>query len=258
MAAEGRLDDELEAAAATWQRIVRLGHAARNTHGLKTRQPLAKVTLVTTDDSLHDLVMAHPENVMEELNVGDIQWAADRSLYVHHEVRPIFPKLGPRFGKKMPAIKKALEEADGNALAGDLETHGRLTVNVDGESIELSAEEVEVRLVEHEETATAGDRDLLLVLDTHLTPELIALGRAREVVHRLQSARKHLQLDYADRIRVRYRADPELETSIDRHREWISGETLAVELIAGEFPDQNFAASPVEDLDFALQVEKVT
>jgi isoleucyl-tRNA synthetase len=255
---EGRRDDELESAAATWQRIVRLGHAARNTHGLKTRQPLARVTLVTTDASLHDLVMAHPDVGMEELNVGAIDWAEDRSAYVHHEVRPVFPRLGPRFGKRMPAIKRALEQADGNALAESLDATDKLALEVEGETIELTAEEVEVRLVEHEETATAGDRDLLLVLDTHLTPDLVALGRAREVVHRLQSARKHLRLDYADRIRVRYRADPELEKAINRHREWISGETLAIELVAGEFADEPLAASPVDDLDFALQVQKVT
>jgi isoleucyl-tRNA synthetase len=77
-----------------------------------------------------------------------------------------------------------------------------------------------------------------VALDTELTPELVAEGLAREVVHRIQTARKDADLDYADRIRVRYRAAPELARGDRRHREWIAGETLAVELaeLAGRPP----------------------
>ena len=87
---------------------------------------------------------------------------------------------------------------------------------------------IEVRLIEKEETATQGDRELLVALDTHLTPELIAEGWAREVVNRIQTARKEDDLDYADRIRVRYRAAPELAAAIETHRVWIAEQTLAL------------------------------
>ena len=99
--------------------------------------------------------------------------------------------------------------------------------------------------------ATAGDRELLVVLDTELTPELVAEGRAREVVNRIQNARKEAGLDYADRIRVRYTAAPELEAAIAAHRDWISGETLAVGWSDG---GNGLRSSPVDELafDFAL------
>ena len=186
-------------------RIVRLGHAARNLHGLKTRQPLSAVTLVTADESLPGLVMPYADVLQDELNVRDIRWAADRTEYVHHEVRPIFPKTGPRFGKKMPEVKRALEAADGDALAAELERTGKLTIQLSDGPAELSSEEVEVRLVEREGMATQGDRELLVALDTHLTPELVAEGLAREFVHYVQQERKNQELDYADRIRVSYR-----------------------------------------------------
>jgi isoleucyl-tRNA synthetase len=123
--------------------------------------------------------------------------------------------------------------------------------------VELSTDEVEVRLVEREGMATQGDRELLVALDTTLDDDLIAEGWAREVIHRLQSARKEADLDYADRIRVRYRADPELETAIDTHRRWIAGETLATELAAADGDAVELETNPVEGMNFAFSLEKV-
>ncbi|MEE8138252.1 MAG: class I tRNA ligase family protein, partial [Thermoanaerobaculia bacterium] len=156
-----RSDERLEASMSAVQRIVKLGHAARNSHALKTRQPLASVTLVTADSTLRSLVEPQTELLRDELNVREIRWAEDRSAYVRHEVRPIFPKCGPRFGKRMPAVKRALEEADGDALARELEENGAIEIHLGDEAVELGGDEVEVRLVEREGTATQGDRGLL-------------------------------------------------------------------------------------------------
>jgi isoleucyl-tRNA synthetase len=243
------------------QRVVGLGRAARNSHNLKTRQPLAAVTLVFSAEARGRDLRAEVERVrallLEELNVKDIRWAARRADFVRHEVKPIFPILGKRLGKKMPALKAALEAADGDALAEALERDGGLTVEVDGEPIVLAPEEVEVRLIEKPGLATAGDRELLVVLDTALTPELVAEGRAREVVNRLQTARKEADLDYADRIRVRFTASPELAQAIAAHRDWIAGETLAVEM-QGSDTGGDLKQAPVDELDFAFAIERVS
>lgn len=253
--APGRRDDALLAGMAGVHRIVRLGHAARNAHEVKTRQPLAAVTLVTTDEELRRAVEPYLDLLEDELNVKAVVWAADRSHYVHHEVRPVYPKCGPRFGKRMSELKAALESSDGDALAAELERTGTLSVALGGEHFELSEVEVEVRLIERAGMATQGDRGLLVALDTELTPELIDEGRAREVVHRIQTARKNADLDYADRIRVRYRTAPELERAIEAHRAWIAGETLAVVLEPGE---GELAEAPVEELAFDFAIERVT
>jgi len=253
-----REDELLGKGMATVQRIVTLGHAARNLHGLKTRQPLALVTLVTADESLPGVVAPYADLLRDELNVKEIHWAADRTQYVHHEVRPIFPKTGPRFGKRMPEVKKALEAAEGDALAAALEKEGKITIQLSDGPADLSQEEVEVRLIEHEGTATQGDRELLVALETRLTPDLIAEGWAREVVHRLQTARKEADLDYADRIRVVYAAAPELEDAIAANRDWIAGETLAVELSPQRGVDSGvLREAAVEGLAFAFALQKV-
>ena len=252
-----RADEALEAGMAAVQRIVRLGHAARNLHGLKTRQPLAAVTLVTADPTLAPRVAAHLDVLRDELNVREVRWAADRSRYVSQEVRPIFPRTGPRFGKRMPEVKRAILEADGDRLARDLEEQGKITLDLADGPVELTADEVEVRLVEREGTATQGDQELLVALDTALTPELIAEGRAREIVHAIQTYRKEDALDYADRIRVLYRGAPELEAAIAAHREWIAGETLAVtteRYAAGEHSTDGAEPRSVEIDQFPIEL----
>jgi isoleucyl-tRNA synthetase len=157
----------------------------------------------------------------------------------------------------MPEVKKALEAADGDELAAALERAGKITLQLADGPADLVPEEVEVRLVEHEGTATQGDRELLVVLETGLTPDLVAEGWAREVVHRLQTARKDANLDYADRIRVVYTAAPELEQAIAAHRDWIAGETLAVELTPQRGVDSGVLRdAAVEDLAFAFALTK--
>ena len=237
-------------------RIVRLGHAARNSHGLKTRQPLAAVTLVTANDTLPNLLEPYTDLLQQELNVHTIRWAEDRAVYVHHEVKPFFPKCGPRFGKQMKEVQKALAQSDGDTLAGRLEAGGKITLDLSTGPVDLTVEEVEVRLIEREGTATQGDRELLVVLDTELTPALIAEGWAREIVSRIQSARKEADLDYADRIRVRYTAEGDLVTAIETHRDAIAAETLAVELSKIESP-AGLTVSEIEGMAFGFGIETV-
>ena len=235
--AAGRADPALEAGMAAVQRIVRLGHAARNAHGLKTRQPLAAVTLVAADPRLHEAVAPYEGLLRDELNVHVVHWAADRSQYVHHEVRPIFPKVGPRLGKRMPLVKQALAAADGDALAAELERSGSLTLRLPGgEEVELAAGEVEVHLVEKEGMATQGDRELLVALDTYVTDELRQEGLARELVHQVQVWRREMGLDYADRIRIFVLGGADLVRLLERHRAYVQAETLTVSIERLEQP----------------------
>ncbi len=253
----GLSEPDLERAMDAVLDIVALGRAARNDHQLKTRQPLASVTVVTADVALRPLLDGFLDILREELNVHDVRWADDRADYVHHEVRPNFSKCGPRFGKQMKAVQRALAEADGDELAAGLEAQGSIAISVDGEEVVLRADELEIRLIEKEGLATAADRNFLVALDTRLTETLIAEGRAREIVHRVQARRKELDLDYADRIQIRYRADGEIERVLDDHRDWISGETLATGWSRAR-EDEELTPAAVEGLEFAFELEVTT
>jgi len=256
----GRAEPELEAAMAAIQRIVSLGRAARNTHAVKTRQPLAAVTLVTADEALPGRVAPYEELLRDELNVHQIRWAAERGAYVRCEVKPVYKKTGPRFGKRMKEVAAALAAADGDALAAELEERGAVAVDTATGREELAADEVEVRLVEKEGTATQGDRELLVALETELTAELVAEGRAREVVHLVQAARKEMDLDYADRVRLVYAAEGELAAAVAAHAAAIGGETLAVEVAAaapGALP-AGARGAEIDGLGFRYAVERVS
>ncbi len=253
---QDRADAELESAMAAIQKIVRLGHAARNDHQLKTRQPLASVTVVTADDSTRGRVGPYLEILRQELNVREVLWAEDRAEYVHQEVRPDFRKCGPRFGKQMKALQKALAEADGDVLAANLQTEGSIQIELGGTSVALSGDDLEVRMLEKEGMATQGDSEFLVALDSRLTDELIAEGRAREIVNRVQQRRKDLDLDYADRIRLTYAADEPLAEVIAAHRDWIAGETLALEIETSAERD-NLHSRPIDELEFAFKIEKL-
>ncbi len=243
------------------KRVVSLARAARANHDLKTRQPLPSMTLVFGPEALGQEVETHIERVkaliLDEVNVKELSWAEQRGEFVHHEVRPNFRVLGKRLGAKMKGVQAALAGADGDALAASLETDGKVVVEAGGETIELAPHELEVRLVEKPGLATAGDRELLVVLDTRLTPELVAEGRAREVVNRIQTARKEADLDYSDRIRVQYRAAPELESAIESYRDWIGSETLTVGWDHAQAGDRGLVVTDVDGLELALAIGRL-
>ena len=243
------------------KRLVGLGRVARAEHDLKNRQPLASATLVLAPEIFGVDVRSQLERVRslieDELNVKSLAFAERRGDFVTHEVRPNFRVLGKKLGGKMKAAQAALLAADGDALAELLARDGRIEIQVDGEALVLLPEDLEVRLIEKEGMATANDGELLVALDPLLTPELVAEGRAREVVNRLQTARKDAGLDYADRIRVRYTAAPDLEAAIAQHRAWISGETLAVEWQAAP-GEEGLSPAPIDDLAFAFAIDRAS
>ena len=249
-----RSDPDLETAMAAIQKIVRLGHAARNDHQMKTRQPLSSVTVVTADDTTRESVDPYLEILRQELNVREIHWAQDRTEYVHQEVRPNFRKCGPRFGKQMKTLQSVLAGSDGDELAADLLAQGAIEVELDGEAVRLTTEELELRMIEKEGMATQGDSEFLVALDGRLTEELIAEGRAREIVNRIQQRRKDLNLDYADRVRLTYKTDETLEAVMAIHRDWIASETLAIETRATE-DDKGLQSRTVDDMEFAFEIE---
>ena len=171
-------------------------------------------------------------------------------------MRPNFRVLGKRLGGKMKAVTgRARARPTATRWPRRWSATAGSSIAVDGESIELGPDELEVRLIEKEGLATAGDRELLVALDTaaHARSSSPRAARARWSTA-CRRARKEAGLDYADRIRVRYRAAPELEAAIAAHRDWIAGETLAVDWQRRDGAE--LEAAPVDGLDFAFAIER--
>ena len=173
---------------------------------------------------------------MDELNCKKVRLLDASTEALQHTVKPLPKQLGQKYGNKFPVIQKAILAMNSEAVAHTLSSEGKLDLTVDGIFYAILPEEVEVKSLAREGFAVAEEGSYVAALVTELTPELVAEGMAREFVRRLQDFRKETGLDVVDRIRVYLVASPLLKDAILRHHEYITGETLTVEL--------SFAAPP--------------
>jgi isoleucyl-tRNA synthetase len=208
--------------------ISSLGRNARTSAALKVRQPLAKVEVILADTTHQAWLEEHADVVMEELNVKKLEFCDDPALYVEHEVNPNFKLLGPRLGKLMPKVKAWLGQQSGAELLANIRDNGLINLEIDGQELALTREEVEVRIKPKPGWASANDRGVVVVLSTELTPELISEGLARDVVRLIQDRRKAIGCEYTDRIQVGLvTASPELASAVETFSDYIAAETLA-------------------------------
>jgi isoleucyl-tRNA synthetase len=228
------IDEQLSQQMEVVREISSLGRSARTTTRLKVRQPLAKVEVILADHSqsaaggwLED----HAGLIREELNVKQVEFAAKADQYITYTVLPDLKRLGPRLGKRLPALKNALAKADAAALLSELETNKRVTLQLDGEQVALDAEDLQVRLQARPGWAAAQGKSAVVVLSTELTDALISEGLARELVHIVQTQRREMNLEYTARIHIGLVTEaPELRAAVKNFGEYIQGETLATQL----------------------------
>jgi isoleucyl-tRNA synthetase len=229
--------------------IVSLGRSARMTAKLKVRQPLAKVEIVLVDAAAQPWLEAHAGLIRDELNVKQVEFIPRADEYVSYTVLPDLKRLGPRLGKRLPAVKQALSTASAAALLAQLETDRQVTIDLADGSLVLDADDIQVRLQAKPGWAAAHGPLAVVVVSTELTPALATEGLARELAHAIQGQRKDLNCKYTDRIAVGVITQSgELLRAIDEFGDYIRSETLAVEL--GKSPPAG--AEPAE-MDLAGQ-----
>ena len=222
-----RVDEELRQTMGRVRNVVTLGQRVRNENKLKVRQPLAEAIVVVADDAERRGIDRFASAIREELNVRELGFTQEPHKYVEFQLVPNFRVLGPKLGKQVPACKKALAEADGSALYVEMEENDKIVIELPSGPIELTQGEVEVRLSARADFAAASGAGQVVVLDTRLDDSLRREGLAREVINRIQRARKAMDLAYEARIEVSWDAEGELAAAIEEHAERIAGETLA-------------------------------
>ncbi|MDZ4817714.1 MAG: class I tRNA ligase family protein [Planctomycetota bacterium] len=243
------IDRELSRRSRTVREIASLGRAARTSSRLKVRQPLSKVEVILADRSAQPWLTDHLQLICEELNVKQVEFAANADQYITYSVLPDLKRLGPKLGKRLPAMKAAIAKADAAQLLHDLEENSLVTIELPDGPVQLDREDLQVRMAAKPGWAAAQGKEAVVVLATELNDELICEGLAREVTHSIQTRRKELGLNFTDRVAIEIRSDDELlRRAIDENRAWIQGEVLATQLNCGptseEFPSIN--CDPVE------------
>ena len=219
----------LETAVERMQQVILLGRQKREEVKIGLRTPLSSLTIINSDEALLDDMRRIERYVQEELNVQSVAYSTDESAYIELCAKPNFPLLGKRLGKRMKSFAAVIDVLTPEQIAL-LQQSGRLELTVDGETEVFSAEEVRVQQQARAGTNTLSNSQIAVDLDCHLTPELIRGGYAREVVNRIQRARKDMNFAVSDRVAVNYTAKGELAQAIGEHRDYVMHETLCVAL----------------------------
>ncbi len=216
------------------QKVVGLARAARGQSGVRTRQPLARLLVRAPSDAAAKALDSHQGQILEELNVKSIEFIARDAGLVSYRIKPNLPRIGKQYGKLIPVIRKALEEADGAAIASAAANGQTFDVEVDGRTISFEGDDVLIETSSAEGYACAEDSGYLTALDTTLNDDLINEGFARELVRSVQDARKQAGLEVSDRITLGVSGSDAVEKAIIVHRDYVMSETLATHWEVGQ------------------------
>ena len=227
---EDYIDTELEANMENVLKLVVMGRACRNTSNIKNRQPIGQM-FVKAEFTLPEF---YQEIVADELNVKNVKFTDDVRDFTSYSFKPQLKTVGPKYGKMLGGIKKALDTIDGNAAMDELNANGSLNLDVDGQEITLFKEDLLIDTAQIEGYVSENDNGITVVLDTNLTEELLEEGFVREIISKIQTMRKEAGFEVMDKIRVTYTGSEKAESIFAKYAESISSEVLAEEVTKAE------------------------
>ena len=206
---EARLNAQLVFEMDMVQRAVHVGRSLREKSHVRVRQPLPQMWLNAADPRVGDAFKKHKAQIREELNVKHIEFIESDEIAKlgKYVVEPNFAALGKRYGKRMPAIKAALEKADGARIKAQLDAGETFTMKIEDTEIEFAHDDVKVHTTFDPSYGFSFVKELILILDTSVNEELFVEGIARELVHTVQDTRKSAGLEVSDRINLKVMSD---------------------------------------------------
>lgn len=232
---EKQVDKKLEEGMNKIRALVEVGRALRSKNGVKVRYPLSSATLVCdkkVENSIKDLL----DLLNEEINVKKISFERDTSKFITKSVKPNHSSIGRRLHEKAKVVLSKIEKMDKNKLYEQLNKNKKIIVELDGEKITLTKDDFEIVETEKEHIARTEIEQITLILDTRLTPELEAEGFAREIVRRIQSMRKELDLEVEDRISTEIKVNKDKKNALQKWDDYIKIETRSKKIIFADKP----------------------
>ncbi|WP_218943401.1 isoleucine--tRNA ligase [Exilibacterium tricleocarpae] len=223
---------ELERGVERMQQVILLGRQKRNQVKIKTKTPLAKLTIIHSDLALLEALRNLDPYIRSELNVKQVYYCNREEDYILLRGKPNSPVLGKRLGRDFAKYRALIENLTTAELAR-LQASGE--VELDGER--FRSDDILVFRQAKTGTEVVCDRDIAIELDCRLTDDLIAEGWAREVISCIQKTRKRLKLQVTERIEVTYQAEQPLHLAIRRHLDHIAQETLACRIVCADMDE---------------------
>ncbi len=242
-----QLEEEMDLAYA----IVKLGRSARNSANIKNRQPLSEMLI-----SVDTLPEYYANIIKEELNVKAIELGAEMSKYVNFEIKPNLPVIGREYGRFIPKIKQELANKNQVDLANTIKNGGVDYIEIDGTQIELNADNLLVTMQGKDGFAFAGEGEIGVVLDTHITDELREEGYVREILSKVQNMRKDKDFEVLDHINLYVSGNEKLEEVIKKFEESLKTDTLAEKVIY-DAERKEYTQTNINGEKLNIDVEKV-
>ena len=227
---EAWIDKDLEADMKELLEIVVLGRACRNTANIKNRQPIG-IMYVKAEKKMDKF---YTDIIADELNVKEVKFADDVESFISYSFKPQLRTVGPKYGKLLGGIKQALTDINGTAAMNELRTNGVLKLDINGNDVELTEEDLLIETAQTEGYVSESDGETSVVLDTNLTPELIEEGFVREIISKIQTMRKEAGFEVMDKIVVYAHGNDKIQDVMKAHEDEIKSEVLADEMVLGE------------------------
>lgn len=249
---EDLIDQELTESMHYAQNISSLVHSLRKKEKIKVRQPLQKILIPILKEEVKTSIEAVEELIKTEINVKEVEYVDDASGILVKNIKPNFRKLGQAYGPKMKGIAAAIN-AFGKEEIAAIEGEGTYKISIDGESIELTLEDVEITSQDIPGWLVASEGGLTVALDITLSDELKKEGLSRDVVNRIQNLRKDKGLEVQDKINVRYStSNSMLQAALIDFSNYIKSETQAVLLESGATAGEIF---DIDGIEINVQIE---
>ena len=227
---ESFVNKSLERKMENAQTISSLVLSLRAKEKIKVRQPLQKIMIPVDNEQQKEEILAVANLIQNEVNIKEIQILEDASDILIKQIKPNFKTLGPKFGKDMRFIAAAVQKFNQEDI-NKIEKDKNISLEINGKNINLNISDVEISSKDIEGWLVANEGALTVALDVTITEELQKEGVARELVNRIQNARKDTGLEVTDKIKLTVLNFENLQKSITDNKNYIMSETLTEELV---------------------------
>ena len=251
---ETLINSGLEERMAIAQSVSSMILGLRRKVSIKVRQPLARIMVPVTEKGFKEKFEAVRDLILTEVNVKDVEYIDDTSSILVKKVKPDFRTLGPRYGKMMKELGKAVASMTRQDIAS-LESTGSHRLVIDGKEIVLTKDDVEIISEDIPGWQVANEGKLTVALDVTVTDDLRYEGIAREFVNRIQNIRKESGFDVTDKITVLIEDNDLIREAVNRHAGYIGSQTLATRVeVVSEFPDGNVREVDIDEMNVRISV----
>lgn len=249
-------DRKLEERMRIAQQVVSLARSLRNNAMIKVRKPLRELIIASPSQSVRDSATLTAEIIKDEINVKKLSIIEKTSDIVLKKAKPKYKQLGPKVGKLMKKVADIISNLKEETLL-HLEESGEIKLDIEGTQIHISLDDVEIfEEIRRDKVIVVREGNILIALDTHITPELEKEGLAREFVNRVQNLRKEAGFDVTDRIMIYYNAPEKIHNAVQHLADYIMTETLATSLESSMDESKMKKDLKIDGMSLTISLEK--